>query len=209
MNATDLSQVIPAEWKTEAISFATHQALHAQWVQEVSSSAGLDKPEMAHYSKLNFQRMHRLEKTFVPSLPWSDILTAVDVPADWIILTETWCGDAAQNLPLLEKVIEGQSHIRTLYLWRDQNLELMDAFLTRGGRSIPKVIFTDRETGKVRGSWGPRPAAADAVFLELKAKHGADYTPIVTAMQQWYNQDKGQSFERDFRESLLHAYGRK
>lgn len=205
----DLSAFLPAIWKTKAISYAEYQTLHAQWVQEESSSAGADHPDMAHYTKLNLQRMHRLEKTFVPSLPWSDIFTAVDQPADWLVLTETWCGDAAQNIPLLEKVIEGQPHIRTMYLWRDQNLELMDAFLTRGGRSIPKVIFTDRETGKVRGSWGPRPAAADAVFMELKAKHGTDYTPIVTAMQQWYNQDKGVSFENDFRESILHAYGRK
>ena len=58
----------------------------------------------------------------------------------WLILTEAWCGDAAQNIPTIEKIARENDRIKTLYLLRDENLELMDKYLTGGARAIPKLI---------------------------------------------------------------------
>ncbi|MGP4061439.1 thioredoxin family protein [Halobacillus sp. H74] len=72
-----------------------------------------------------------------------------------IVLTEDWCGDAMLNIPIYLRLAEA-SHIPTHFLLRDENLELMDQYLTNGqSRSIPKIIFIDSE-GKEVGTWGPR-----------------------------------------------------
>ncbi|ARI76719.1 thioredoxin family protein [Halobacillus mangrovi] len=72
-----------------------------------------------------------------------------------IILTEDWCGDAMLNIPIFLRLAEA-GHIQTRFLLRDENLELMDQYLTNGSsRSIPKIIFL-HPNGKEIGTWGPR-----------------------------------------------------
>lgn len=72
-----------------------------------------------------------------------------------IVLTEDWCGDAMLNVPVLLKLAE-QAQIPVRLLLRDQNLELMDQYLTNGkSRSIPIFIFID-ESGNEIAKWGPR-----------------------------------------------------
>ncbi|MDQ0176060.1 thioredoxin family protein [Bacillus chungangensis] len=72
-----------------------------------------------------------------------------------IVLTEDWCGDAMMNLPILLKIAE-KSEMEVRILLRDQNLELMDQYLTNGtSRSIPIFIFLDQD-GEEKAVWGPR-----------------------------------------------------
>lgn len=72
-----------------------------------------------------------------------------------IVLTEDWCGDAMLNVPILLKIAE-KGNIDVRMLLRDENLELMDQYLTNGkARSIPIFIFID-ENGKEVAKWGPR-----------------------------------------------------
>lgn len=76
-----------------------------------------------------------------------------------IVITEDWCGDAMLNVPILLKLAE-EAGIEVRMILRDQNLELMDQYLTNGkSRSIPIFIFIDQE-GEERAVWGPR---ADSV----------------------------------------------
>lgn len=72
-----------------------------------------------------------------------------------IVLTEDWCGDALVNNPILLKIAEA-SNMEVRFLLRDQNLELMDQYLTNGtSRSIPIFIFIDKD-GVEQAVWGPR-----------------------------------------------------
>lgn len=72
-----------------------------------------------------------------------------------IVLTEDWCGDAMLNIPILLHISE-QANMPVKVLLRDDNLELMDQYLTNGkSRSIPIFIFID-ESGKRVAKWGPR-----------------------------------------------------
>src|SRR4051794_23250931 len=48
-----------------------------------------------------------------------------------IVLTEDWCGDAMLNNPVLLRVAEA-ANIEVRFVLRDQNLELMDQYLTNG-----------------------------------------------------------------------------
>ena len=84
-----------------------------------------------------------------------------------IVITEDWCGDAMLNIPILLNVAEA-AHIETRMILRDQNLELMDQYLTNGtSRSIPIFIFIDEE-GKERAVWGPRAPEVQKFVMEQR-----------------------------------------
>lgn len=85
-----------------------------------------------------------------------------------LVITEDWCGDAMMNNAILRKIAEaGEVEVRCVY--RDENLELMDRYLTNGGRSIPKYIFLSQD-GEVLADWGPRSAEVQEFVDGLKEK---------------------------------------
>jgi len=162
---------------------------------------------MYNYGKLNRQRMHRLEKTAALNESLKAKARKINRKQIWLILTEGWCGDAAQNIPVIEKIAAENKNIETRYVLRDENLELMDAYLTRNARSIPKLIALDAETLEELGTWGPRPEAAMDLFIELKHQ-GLEKPLIMENLQRWYNADKNQTIQAEF-EKLLDEWGGK
>ena len=156
---------------------------------------------MFNYGKLNRQRMKRLGNTI--KLNDSLVETAKNITGKmiWLIITEGWCGDAAQNIPIIEKIAGENSNIETRYVLRDENLELMDKYLTNDARSIPKLIALNAETLEEIGIWGPRPEAAMDYFYEMR-DGGMEKPEMMENMQRWYLQDKEQSIQAEF-ETLL------
>ncbi len=155
--------------------------------------------EMLDYTRLNEQRMNRIEKTFRPNEAAMAQLAAIDRPITWLVITEGWCGDAAQIIPTLHKMAATNPNITLRFILRDQHLDVIDAFLTNGGRSIPILVFVNTNDGKVLGHWGPRPAAAQvemtAWATRIKATEDADtrkqlYEDAKTAVHTWYAHDK-------------------
>jgi hypothetical protein len=162
---------------------------------------------MFNYGKLNRQRMHRLEKTVVLSYSVREKARNAGRKMIWLIITEGWCGDAAQNIPTIEKIAAESPNIETRYVLRDENLELMDRYLTFNARSIPKLVALDAETLEELGTWGPRPQAAMNYFFEMK-KNGLEKPQMMENIQRWYLQDKEQSLQAEF-ETLLEEWSGK
>jgi len=152
---------------------------------------------MFNYGKLNRQRMHRLEKTVVIGESLKGKTQSARRKMIWLIITEGWCGDAAQNIPIIEKIAAESANIETRYILRDENLELMDIYLTNNARSIPKLIALDAETLGEIGTWGPRPQAAMDYFYEMKAQ-GLEKPQMMENLQRWYLQDKEKSVQTEF-----------
>lgn len=71
-----------------------------------------------------------------------------------LVITEDWCGDAMMNNAVLRQIAE-RADIEVRVVLRDQNIELIDRYLTNGRRSIPIYILLDHQ-GNVIGKWGPR-----------------------------------------------------
>jgi len=156
------------------------------------------------YKSMNVHRMDRVEKTYKPSEELLHILQELKKPQTWLVISEYWCGDAAQIVPIFEKMAlasEGKINFRLIY--RDENLELMDAFLTHGTRSIPKLVIAD-EKGEVINSWGPRPDEAQEMVKILKAnpETAQDYA---NALHLWYAKDRQKSTEQELKEFILQA----
>ena len=150
-----------------------------------------------NYSKLNNSRMKRLDKTTKISDETAQEIQKLATPQTWLVLTEGWCGDAAQNLPVIHKMAELNKNINLKLVLRDENLALMDLFLTNGGRSIPKLIALDTDNNVI-DTWGPRPQVATKMVADYKEKHGSLDPQFKEYLQVWYNKDKGLSTQEDF-----------
>ena len=161
---------------------------------------------MFNYGKLNRQRMKRLEKTVELNESLKEKARSVKRKMIWLIITEGWCGDAAQNIPVIEKIAFESADIETRYVLRDENLELMDAYLTNNARSIPKLICLDAETLEEIGTWGPRAQAAMDYFVEMKADN-LEKPQMMENLQRWYLQDKEQSIQKEF-ENLFDGWAK-
>ena len=153
--------------------------------------------ELTNYSLLNNTRMKRLDKTVVVPEDVITSLLALDKSYIWLVLSEGWCGDAAQLLPIMNKMKMISSKIDLQIVFRDQNPKLMDLYLTNGSRSVPKLILLDKETLSVLGSWGPRPKGATDLIKSYKSQYGVVDETAKTELQLWYLHDKGLSTQRE------------
>ena len=172
---------------------------------ENGSTTGTD-PEnsvLIDYTKLNDRRMNRLDKTTKIPDDAIEKIKAFRKKVTWLIITESWCGDAAQTMPVMNKIAELNANIDIKIVLRDENEALMDRFLTNGGKSIPILIMVDDETNEVLHRWGPRPFEATKMVTDYKALHGKLTPEFKQELQVWYNKDKGQHTIDDLLELLL------
>lgn len=173
---------------------------------EINGNTGPEQnADLANYTKLNDKRMKRWDKTVKISDSDKKQIDAYQRKTTWVVITESWCGDAAHVLPAINKVAELNENIDMRVVLRDENLELMDAFLTNGGRSIPKVIMVDDATGDVLDTFGPRPSEATNLVNRFKAENGALTPEFKEDLQYWYNKDKGQNIIKDITKTLSEA----
>ena len=184
------------QYLDKSYSFGEYVSLIDRLLTEARTTGPNQSEAMVGYGRLNRQRMARLEKTVSLDEQAKDLLSANQSGQIWLVITEGWCGDAAQNVPAIEKAAAASDLIETRYVLRDENLELMDQYLTDGARSIPKLIALDTDTLEVLFTWGARPAEAQKLFKERKAA-GVDKSIISEEMQRWYNADRGISVQRE------------
>ena len=165
---------------------------------EAQSTTGKEKTEaLVEYTKMNDRRMKRWDKTVKLSDVIQEKIMAYSKNITWIVLTESWCGDAAHIMPVINKVAEQNETIDLKVVLRDDNEDLMNQFLTNGGKSIPKLIMVDNDTNTVVDTFGPRPAIATEMVNTYKAQHGKLTPEFKEDLQRWYNKDKGQSTIED------------
>lgn len=176
-----------------SMSYAEYRSLMGELV-DTHSTTGIDKSEdMVAYTALNEQRMRRWDKTVKISAEDHAEITDFDGDVTWLVITESWCGDAAHVVPVINKVAELNDNIKLRLVLRDENDALMQQFLTNGGKSVPKLIVIDNLSGDVVNTFGPRPEAATKLVADYKAKYGMITPEFKEMLQQWYNKNKGQS----------------
>lgn len=171
--------------------------------REGKTTGPVQNESLIEYSKLNWHRMKKWEKIGQLEEETKQVLQAIKTPMIWLIITEGWCGDAAQSIPFIEKMAAENPMIETRYVLRDENLPLIDAYLTKGARSIPKLILIDAKSGKEISTWGPRPSACISYIQKLKAENPSiEKETFIEAVHAWYAKDKGKNLQSDFRHLL-------
>lgn len=160
----------------EAISFEEYMNVADQ---RANNPKDEQEKEFHGYYELGLQRMNRALKTYKPDENQREALASKNFKGKVLIITEPWCGDASATVPQVSKFFESENEVR-IFL-RDNDLSLIDQFLTNGTQSIPKVVLLD-EDFSVINSWGPRPKFG----LELLEKYKAD--PVAFPQEEFYNQ---------------------
>jgi len=183
-----------------ALSAEEYDVMLHNYAREGKTS-GDQKEDLIHYTKLNAQRSKRITKTSVLK---SELIERVKhLPKQtWLLITETWCGDAANSVPLIAKLAALNDHIDLKVVMRDENTDLMDQFLTKGGRSIPKLIGLDEELN-VLFDWGPRPQEAQELYWSWReSENRIPYSEFHVVMQKWYNDNKSKAVQSELLDKI-------
>jgi hypothetical protein len=168
-------------------------------LSENKATTGADQSESRiANTRLNAARMKRIDKTTEMLTEAGEAFANLKKEYAWLVLTESWCGDSAQNIPVINKLAELSNAIQIRFLFRDENPELMECCLTNGTKSIPKLISVDSRTFNLLGTWGPRPAPAQNMMLEYKTKKHKAYEEVQRDIAVWYNEDKGVTLQKEF-----------
>ncbi|HEY4628950.1 MAG TPA: thioredoxin family protein [Flavobacterium sp.] len=178
-------------------SYTEYRKLVSDLLLEGKSTGNEQSDDLTHYSTLNETRMNRLDKTMKITDENSLKLKSLKGEYIWLVISEGWCGDAAQILPILYKMAEESGKIDLKIVLRDENEDLMNLFLTKKAKAIPIVIVIDKETGEVLGSWGPRPKGAADFIKNYKKEFGAIDETAKTELQLWYLHNKGLSTQEE------------
>lgn len=181
---------------TRSFSYQEYRSLVSALILEGKSTGNTQSDDLLHYSELNESRMNRLEKTIQITEEVKKQINQLDTKVTWLVISEGWCGDAAQILPIIYKMAELSENIDLRIVLRDENEALMNDFLTNGGKAIPKLIILDEEN-EVIGDFGPRPEPARKLIADYKAINGVVDEPIKIELQKWYLHDKGISTQNE------------
>ena len=186
------------ETLTQAIDYRAYSELVNSLALEGKTSGEDQSESRIALTKLNVQRVKRIERTveIIPQL--RSILKSLKRNYLWLVLSESWCADSAQNLPVINMMAELSDNIDLKILLRDENPAIMDNHLTNGARSIPKLISMDPGNMKEYGTWGPRPQAPQAMMSEYKKHKSRPHGEVQKEIQLWYARDKGESIQWEF-----------
>ena len=194
-----MNTVITKDIIEQSMAYPSYVQLIDELLAEGKTTGEHQSETMFHYTTLNRQRMKRLDKTTALREDLQTALQTVQQKWIWFILTEAWCGDAAQNIPVIQKMAEQNDHITIRLILRDEHPDIINAYLTNGGKAIPKLVCLQAESLKEIGLWGPRPAPAQNMVMEYKDKEDKEpYSEFVKKLQLWYAKDKTQTIQEEF-----------
>lgn len=126
-----------------------------------------------------------------------------EIGGSWrlIAITEDWCGDASNTVPVVARLAEASPRVDLRVVERDDNLDLMDRYLTDGSRSIPVVVILDEDFEPV-DHWGPRPEELQEFVISEKEKGERPTNEIYRDTRKWYARDAGETTLRELLEKI-------
>jgi len=180
-----------------AYTYFEFRALVGRLAAEHRTTGPDQSPGLVHYTAQNQAHLDRsYAEPLLPALVAQ--LAQLPQPEQWLVLAEAWCGDTAHTLPVLAHLAEASAGRVTLHaLLRSEHPGLIAAHQTNGEDSIPKLIRRDAATGAELSSWGPRPAAAQVLSLQLHGDKSLHTNQVVKGMNAWYEADNGQAVQQE------------
>ncbi len=200
---TLLPEITPA-LLSSAMSWESYNQLLITLMEEGKTTGPDQSESMISYARLNLQRMKRIGKTTQLLPEVQESLSNITKSITLLFITEGWCGDAAQTLGVIEHISNALPAAKVSVILRDEHPNVMDHFLTNGGRAIPIVVILDAATNAVLGKWGPRPAVLQQEINNWK-QQGLDKEQFIEQVHAWYAADKTKTTQLDFLEALKQA----
>lgn len=191
-------EICPAN--TNKMNYTEYKLLFDSLLENPERVAPYNDEMYYNYTKLNRTRVKRWDKQELSNEEILLKLKQITQPQHWIIITEPWCGDAAHSIPFLIKMSELNDLISYDIQLRDTEPFLIEKYLTNGTKSIPKLIVSDAH-GKELFVWGPRPVGAQQIVEKMKTLN-SDFEDTKIALQNWYNENKGEEICNELAELL-------
>ncbi|WP_461449508.1 thioredoxin family protein [Mucilaginibacter sp.] len=182
------------------MNFETYKQKFLEILTSPAPEKPYDDADYINYTRLNWSRQERWFKTGVLNPELVAAIQNINKKQSWTVITEHWCGDAAHTLPFINMLVKYNPLIAIDYQLRDDEPFLIDQYLTRGGKAIPKLIIA--QEGDIVAVWGPRPIGCQLLYDKLSEMH-VDYAQKKIALQKWYNEDKGVSFQAELLAIIL------
>lgn len=188
---------------SEAIDYSTYLETIDNLLADGKTSGADHSAFMVSYTRKNVERMQLLDGhlEIIPQL--QEALKKLKSQYIFLVLTEAWCGDASQVIPVLQKIAEfSDGKIELKLIWRDENPEVMDRHLTNGGKSIPKLIIIKKENLEEISNWGPRPDVLQQLATEWKNLPDFSLKIWSDKLHQWYAENKTVEIQKEISELL-------
>ena len=199
-----LTQIITPEVFNKGLAYPAYRSLIKSLLENNQTTGSNHSEAMIAYTKMNDSRMNRWDKKIHLGDEISVIVQKLP-RMNWLIITEGWCGDAAQNIPYVAKLAAENPAINLKLILRDENPEVMDSYLTNGAKSIPILIMMDENYHEL-AKWGPRPEPVQKMVMEAKNNPDLDQLLLIESIHKWYAVDKMQTIESEFLELLKSIY---
>lgn len=188
--------MITKEQLAKGISYEDFISLNQTLLKEGKTTGLLQDAEHVEFGRINLTRMARLDKTIKLQDQLLENLSRLKTHHSIVVITEGWCGDSAQNAPIFALLPKHTQQLSVLFLIRDEHPELMDQYLTKGSRSIPKIICFETESLTEKWVWGPRPKKLQTEVEQMVAK-GLSKEERGLFTQNWYNQNKTEELQNE------------
>ena len=186
-------------FSNDGMTYLQYRSLIDELLLQHKTTGPDDSDAMLHYTKMNVQRMSRVDKTVKLNEEFLNVLDTVKNKYRFLVISEGWCGDAAQIVPVFDKIATiFTDKFELRFVLRDKNLPLIDAHLTKGGRAIPVLLILD-EKGDVVKKWGPRPDVLQELLAGWK-RDSSDMMEIAEKLHGWYAKDKTQTTQQELTE---------
>ena len=193
-----MTSTISSSLLAQTMSWAEYHALTKKYVESDDRPELYRNEKMLKYTADNLGRMDHILQTINIESKLYNLMASIRTDLIWVVLTEPWCGDASQVVPVLYTIVSCSEHVNFRILQSDAHPEVMDAYLTHGSRSIPKLICLKASTLYEIGTWGPRPAALQQIVTENKDRTDISFGAKVRMVHEWYGVDKTISIQDEF-----------
>ena len=181
----------------EAIAYTSYRDTVNELLAKGQTTGEDHSEDMLHYTKMNVQRMNRVDKTTVLSASLLSTVSELKGKYNLLVITEGWCGDAAQIVPVINKmVMAAPDKLTVKFVLRDENLPLIDAHLTNGGRAVPVLLVLDEAGNLVLPKWGPRPVVLQDIMTSWKSE-GIEMPELAEKLHGWYAKDKTHAIQQE------------
>ncbi|WP_375581144.1 thioredoxin family protein [Marivirga tractuosa] len=185
---------------SKGLDYPSYRNLIKSLLGENKTTGSNHSEAMINYTFMNDRRMDRWDKKINLDDELLKLINSIP-KMNWLVITEAWCGDAAQNIPFIAKLANENSTIDLKFIMRDEHPELMDQYLTNGARSIPILIMMDENFNDI-ATWGPRPEPVQNMVMEAKEKPDLDQPKFIESIHKWYAVDKNQTISQEFKQLI-------
>lgn len=197
MTVSTKKEVLANEALKSAISNEEFVQLTHEIINSEEKEPPYDKEDYINFTQVNLRRYEGFSKKVELS---DEIVKAVSSGKEnwkFVLLNEPWCSDGSFSQPVIQKIAEASDGaIELKILLRDKHPEVMDRFLTNGGKSIPKLVILN-QANEVMGTWGPRPNELQTQVIEMANNPDATLEDKIKLTNRWYNKDKGNALQME------------